>query len=242
MQVSFGSGSLFAIPTGANPTPVQFGVLQDVAFDYNFALKELRGQWQFPVALARGSGKITWKAKFAKLNGAALNSLFFNGSNATGLELAAIAESGTVAAAAITVVNAANFQTDMGVVNGNTGVQYVRVASGPVAGVSYTVTGGGVYGFNATDNGVPMLISYSYTAAAGGNKTTVTNQLMGNQTTFSMIFNEKFNGNTWQLRFPMAVMNKLGMATKLEDFTLAEADGECYADAGGNVVYQSMVE
>lgn len=242
MQVSFGSGSLFAIPSGANPTPVQFGVLQDVAFDFNFSLKELRGQWQFPVALARGAGKITWKAKFAKLNGAALNNLFFNGTNATGLELAAIAEAGTVPTTPfqITVANSAFFQSDLGVVNGTTGVQLTRVASAPATG-QYSVAAG-VYTFAAADVATPMLLSYSYTAAAGGNKTTVTNQLMGNQTTFSMLFNEKFNGNTWQLRFPAAVMNKLSAATKLEDFTIAEADGECYADNAGNVVYQSLVE
>lgn len=240
MQVSFGSGSVFGIPSGANPTPVQFGVLQDIAFDFNFSIKELRGQFQFPVALARGAGKATWKAKAAKLNAAAVNSLFFNGTASTGLELTAISEVGTIAAAAVTVANSATFQSDLGCVNSVTGVQYTRVASAPAVG-QYTVAAG-VYGFNATENGTVMLFNYSYTAAAGGTKIQVVNQLMGNQTTFQMIFNEKFNSQTVQFRFPSAVANKWTFGTKLEDFTIPEWDGELSADNAGNIGYMSFVE
>lgn len=240
MQVSFGSGSVFAVPSGANPTPVQFGVLQDIAMDFSFSLKELRGQFQFPVALARGSGKATWKAKAAKLNAAAINSLFFNGTASTGLELTAINEVGTVAAAAVTVANSAFFQTDLGVVNSVTGVQYTRVASAPAVG-QYTVAAG-VYGFNATENATVMLFNYSYTAAAGGTKIQVVNQLMGNQTTFQMVFNEKFNNQTVQFRFPAAVASKWTFGTKLEDFTIPEWDGEFTCDNAGNLCYLSTVE
>jgi hypothetical protein len=240
MQVSFGSGSVYGIPSGANPTPIQFGVLQDISMDFNFSLKELRGQFQFPVALARGAGKATWKAKAARLQAAAVNSLFFNGTAATGLELTAINELGTIAAGTFTVANSAFFQSDLGVVNSVTGVQYTRVASGPTAG-QYSVTAG-VYTFNVSENGTVMLASYSYTAAAGGTKIQVVNQLMGNQTTFQMIFNEKFNGQTVQFRFPSAVANKWTFGTKLEDFTIPEWDGELSADNAGNIGYFSFVE
>jgi hypothetical protein len=240
MQVSFGSGSVFGIPSGANPTPVQFGVLQDIAFDFNFSIKELRGQFQFPVALARGAGKATWKAKAAKLNAAAVNSLFFNGTASTGLELTAISEVGTIAAGAVTVANSAAFQSDLGCVNSVTGVQYTRVASAPAVG-QYTVAAG-VYGFNTAENGTVMLFNYSYTAAAGGTKIQVVNQLMGNQTTFQMVFNEKFNSQTVQFRFPSAVANKWTFGTKLEDFTIPEWDGELSADNAGNIGYMSFVE
>lgn len=240
MQVSFGSGSAYAIPSGANPTPVQFGVLQDIAFDFNFSLKELRGQFQFPVALARGAGKATWKAKAARLNAAAINSLFFNGTASTGLELTAINELGTIAVGTFTVANSAYFQSDLGVVNSVTGVQYTRVASAPAAG-QYTVTAG-VYTFNVSENATVMLASYSYTAAAGGTKIQIINQLMGNQTTFQMVFNEKFNSQTVQFRFPAAVANKWTFGTKLEDFTIPEWDGELAADAAGNIGYMTFVE
>lgn len=240
-QYSFGSGSLFGIPAGATPTPIQFGVLQDVTLDFSYAMKELRGQFQYPVAVARGAGKATWKAKYAKLNGVALNNIFFNGTSASTLiEQAAIAELGTVAGTTITVANSATWASDLGVVSGTTGNQYVRVASAPVAGTSYSCAAG-VYTFAAGDVGMQFLISYTYTVSTG-NKTTVTNQLMGNQPTFAMVFNEQFNGKTVQIRCPQAVMGKLGFATKLEDFTVPEADGEIFADSAGNVAIISMSE
>lgn len=126
-------------------------------------------------------------------------------------------------------------------VNSVTGVQYTRVASAPAVG-QYTVTVGGVYGFNATENGTIMLFNYSYTAAAGGTKIQVVNQLMGNQTTFQMVFNEKFNNQTVQFRFPAAVASKWTFGTKLEDFTIPEWDGEFTCDNAGNLCYLSTVE
>ena len=228
-QYGFGSGSLFGIPSIANPTPVQFGGLQDVSVDFSFSAKELRGQYQFPIAIARGSGKISWKAKAARINGAALNNLFFNGANAAGLQTSQISESGTVAGTTITVANSATWLTDLGVVNGSTGVTYQRVASGPVAGISYSVAAG-VYTFAAGDVGVAMLISYIYTTAGTGNKTTITNQLMGNQSTFQMVLGETFNSKQFTLTLNACIANKWAVASKLEDFWIPEWDGEAYAD------------
>ncbi len=68
-SVAFGSGVLIATPSGANATPVQFGALQDVSLDFSFASKQLFGQYQFPIAFARGEGKISGKAKFANIDG-----------------------------------------------------------------------------------------------------------------------------------------------------------------------------
>lgn len=235
-QYSFGSGSLWGIPVSAAPTPAQFAVLQDVSVDFNFSLKELRGQFQFPVAVARGGGKITWKAKAAKINGAMLNSIFFNGTNATGLQTSQVNEAGTVAAATITVSNSATFLTDLGVTD-SSGVQYTRVASGPV-GTQYAVAAG-VYTFNATQNAQVLALSYVYSTAGTGNTTTLTNQLMGNQTTFKMILGETFavGGVNKQMVLTLnaAVANKLTIATKLEDFTIPEWDGEAFADSAGNI-------
>lgn len=245
MQYAFGSGSLFAIPAGANPTPVQFGALQDVSVDFNYSVKELRGQFQFPLMIARGAGKITWKSKAAKLYGAAMNSLFFNGTNATGLQTTVVDEAGTVTATVITVANSATWLTDLGVRNGATGTQYVRVASAPVAGVSYSVAAG-VYTFAAGDNAAQMLISYVYTTAGSGNKTTITNQLMGNQTQFQMVLGETFAvaGVNKQLTLTLnaCVANKWTLASKLEDFWIPEWDGEAFADQNNIVGYLAMSE
>ena len=49
-------------------TPVPFGALQDVSMDISSSKKELYGQRQFPLAVARGTGKIDCKAKAASFS------------------------------------------------------------------------------------------------------------------------------------------------------------------------------
>lgn len=81
MQLSFGSGAIWGERTdviGSGIGPRQFGVLQDIQIDFDWSDKELYGQLQFPVAIARGQGKITGKAKFAQILGL-LYSDFFRG-------------------------------------------------------------------------------------------------------------------------------------------------------------------
>ena len=77
---AFGSGVLLGTRTDvANATPVNFGLVQEVQLDLQFTAKELYGQYQFPVAIARGQGKATGKAKMAQISGLAFNNLFFGG-------------------------------------------------------------------------------------------------------------------------------------------------------------------
>ena len=175
-SVAFGSGILVATPATTLATPTQFGALQDVSVDFSFASKQLMGQYQFPIAFARGEGKITGKAKFANINSDAFNTLFFNSSNVTGQKLWAYNEAGAVATTAYTAVNGATYDADLGVVYAATGKKFTKVASAPAVG-QYTVTALGVYGFNATDNGSAILVSYSYTQTTSGVKTTIANNL-----------------------------------------------------------------
>ena len=100
----FGSGTLFATPVttignaAANPTPTQFGSLQDVSLDISFDTKELYGMYQFPDVIARGKGKITGKAKFARVNGKQLNDLFFGQTVSAGQTLAQLDQAAAVPA------------------------------------------------------------------------------------------------------------------------------------------------
>ena len=64
-------------PARASWSRTQFGILQDVQIDWDWQTKELWGQFQFPVDIARGQGKITGKAKFARIFGAIYGDLFF---------------------------------------------------------------------------------------------------------------------------------------------------------------------
>src|SRR6516165_4501711 len=108
MQLSFGSGAIWGERTdvtGADIGPRQFGVLQDIQIDFDWTDKELYGQLQFPVAIARGQGKITGKAKFAQILGLLYSDIFFGLTPATGQFAVSQLEAATVPAATQYTVN-----------------------------------------------------------------------------------------------------------------------------------------
>lgn len=244
MQYSFGSGVLYGRSLTSNaPTPVRFGGLQGVSVDIAFTTKELYGQYQFPIALGRGTGKITGKADYAQLNAQALNDLFFGlSSPSTGEVLTAVAEAQTVTANAVTPTFAANFAADLGVVRASDGAIYSRVANAPV-GLQYTCNEtSGAYAFNASQNNVPLAISYTYNDAVLGKKINITNQLLGNSPQFLAVFTETFNGKSMTLVLNACMSSKLTIATKLEDFTIPSFDFQAFSDAAGNVGSLSLSE
>ncbi len=238
MQYSFGSGILFGRSLTSNtPTPVRFGALQGASFDFAFTTKELYGQYQFPLALGRGTGKITGKADFAQFNAQTYNDLFFGLSNpASGTKRIAVSEPQTVTANIVTAAfNGANvYGSDYGVVLASDGSLFTRVAANMV-GQQYSCNETtGVYSFNTSQNNVPVLISYSYVSAVG--KTiTITNQLLGNSPQFSAAFTETFNGKSMTVVLNACMSSKLSMVTKLEDFTIPAFDLSAFSDASGNI-------
>lgn len=243
-QYSFGSGVLFGTRTDvANSTPIRFGALQDVAIDFTFTLKELHGQYQFPLAVGRGTGKISGKAKFAQINGLTLNSLFFGQSLATGQTLTSLTEAQSVPASTpftVSVANSATFAGDLGIAYAATGLPLTKVASAPIQG-QYAVSAG-VYTFAAADAGAAVLISYTYTQASAGTTASISNQLMGSAPTFQANFFEVFNGKQVNLQLNQCVGQKLTLSTKQEDFTIPEFDFMAFADAAGNIGKISVAE
>jgi hypothetical protein len=238
-QYSFGSGSLFGRSNGnATPTPVRFGALQEVTLDFSFTTKQLYGGYQLPLAIGRGTGKITAKAKWAQFNAQAFNDLFFGNTTppTTGETKTAVAEAQTVSASnIITATNNTTFIADQGVVKASDGSIYMRVASAPT-GLQYTCNETtGVYTFNSSQNAVAVAVSYTYSDASNGKKITMTNQLLGNAPTFACVFTNTFNSQQQTITFPQCISSKLAMATKLEDFSIPEFDFEIFADASGTV-------
>lgn len=234
MLYKFGTGSLYGVPSGVtNPTPVRFGGLQDVSIDSSFDVKELYGQFQFPIAVARGQGKITGKAKFAQVSGALYNSLFFGETLASGQILAVDGEAGTPAASAITVANSATWVEDLGVMETSTGFWYSRVAAGSeVSGESYSVAAG-VYTFASGDT-TAKKIYYTYTDT-GGFTLTVTNQLQGVSPFFEANFNTTYNGKSYYYKLYRCISSKLTMASKMADWNIDEFDFSAFANDAGDV-------
>lgn len=248
MQYSFGSGVLYGRSLTNTPaTPVRFGGLQEVTIDFTFNVKELYGQYQFPIALGRGTGKITGKAKFAQFNAQAFNDLFFGNSNpATGSVVTAVAEAHTVTSNIVTATHNSTFSRDLGVVLSSDGTVYSRVTSGPV-GYEYSVNEStGVYTFNNTQENAAVLVSYNYTDASNGKLITISNNLLGSAPQFLAAFTETFTVNgvakKQTLVLNACMSSKLTFATKLEDFEIPEFDFAAFADASNSIGSLSLDE
>ena len=241
---SFGSGVLLGTRTDiANATPVNFGLVQEVTIEETATIKELHGQFQRPVAIARGTVKTTGKAKVARISGMAFATLFYGVTPTAGQLATSFAEAGTVAATTpftFAVANAATFVDDDGVLYATTGLPLTKVSSAPGAG-QYSVASG-VYTFNSADAGKAVLVNYTYTISGAGQKFTVANQLLGTTPTFQAVCYTTFQGQAVSLKLNNCTSNKLIFHTKLEDFVMPEFDFSCFADAAGNVMTWSFAE
>jgi len=148
----FGAGAVWGTPLTdaygnaiSNASPVLFGTLQEVSVDISGDNKELFGQFSFPDAVGRGKTKISGKAKFARLNGLLINSLFFGQTMTSSLLADNLDTTGTPIPAASpyfinpTAPNAGTWAHDLGVRDWN-GNPMVNVASAPATG-QYSVAG-----------------------------------------------------------------------------------------------------
>ncbi len=241
---SFGSGVLLGTRTDIpNATPVNFGLVQEVSIEETATIKELTGQFQRPVAIARGTIKTHGKAKVARISGMAFASLFYGVTPSAGQLATQFAEAGAVPATTpftFTAANAANFVDDEGVLYAASGLPLTKVSSTPSAG-QYSVASG-AYSFSSAEAGKAILVSYTYTLSGTGQKFTVSNQLLGTTPTFQAIFYTTFQGQGISLKLNNCTSSKLSFHTKLEDFVMPEFDFSCFADPAGNVMTWSYAE
>lgn len=166
----FGSGVLTGtqlnVPTS---TPINFGLVQKVSVNTSVSVKELYGQYAFPVAVGSGTRKVSCKASLARFSGQALGRLFYNQTPAAGSTISQFAEVHSVPASSpytVTVTNASHFVADQGVIYAATGLPLLNVATLTAAG-QYTFNAStGVYTFYLGDAGASVLISYTYSSTA----------------------------------------------------------------------------
>ena len=199
---SFGSGVLIGTRTDiVNATPVNFGLVQEVTIEEAASVKELYGQFQHPIAIARGTIKTTGKANVARISGLAFASLFYGVTPVVGQVATAFAEAAIVPAVApytVTPANSATFGDDAGLLYAATGLPLTKVATAPTAG-QYALAAG-IYTLSAGDAGKALLVNYTYAITAGGQKFTVTNQLTGATPTFAAQFYTTFQGQAVSLK------------------------------------------
>lgn len=247
---TFGSGTLWGVRTDiGNATPVKFGALQDVEVEFSATNKQLFGQYQYPLAVARGTAKIGGKAKFAQIDARAFGDLFFGGTLATGQVTEVNGEADTVPASSaytITVANAATFAGDLGVVYASSGLRLIRVASGPATGQYAVNTATGVYSFAAGDASAAVQISYQYTVGGSGQDFTLANPLLGVQPTFQAVLQTSWQSPSGlkkaDLTLLSCVASKLSLDFKQDDWTIPELDFDAFANAAGNLFTWSFSE
>ena len=248
---SFGSGVLIGTPLNIpNATPVNFGLVNEVTIEDTASTKELYGQYQRAIAIARGTIKTTGKAKVARISGLAFASLYFGLQPQLGQTATQFAEAATIPATApftYTPSFSTMFVQDEGVVfatclDPRVTMPLIKVAPGttPATG-QYSVTGG-VYTFAAADAGIRVLVTYTYTIVGTGQSFTVTNQLLGTTPNFSANFFTTFGGRPMSVQLNSCISNKLSYGTKLEDFVMPEFDFSVQADACGNVMTWSFAD
>jgi hypothetical protein len=247
MQLAFGAGALWGNrtdATGSGIGPDQFAILQDIQIDWDWQTKELFGQYQFPLDIARGQGKVTGKAKFARIFGAIYGDLFFGQTPASGQVTVSENEAASVPATtpySVTVGNAASFSDDLGVYyasGANAGLRFARVTT-PAAAGQYSVNlSSGIYTFAAADAAAAVSISYLY-AATAGKKLVLTNQFIGYTPTFKATF---YSIKTTQnvpaglsLVLNACTATKLSLPTKIDDYEIQEFDFSAFADATGTI-------
>jgi hypothetical protein len=197
------------------------------------------------VAIARGQGKITGKAKFAQILGLLYSDIFFGVTPATGQFAVSQLEAATVPATtpyALTAANAASYNDDLGVSFAASGERFNRVTTPSAAGQYAVNFATGVYTFSSADADAAVLISYTYNIGTSGNRLTLTNQPMGITPTFKATFYTAYNGIGTALRLNACTANKLSLPTKLDTWTVSELDFTAFADASGTIGYLSTVE
>jgi hypothetical protein len=249
---AFGPGAVWVTRTDiGNSTPVNVGFSQELSIDFSASEKQLTGQNQYPIDVARGVTKITGKLKAAVISGIAWNNVFFGNSFSTGGFQVALNEAHSIPAVStytVTVTNATTFDTsgiaggDLGVVyasGANAGLPFVKVATVSAAG-QYTVnTATGVYTFGVADEGAAVLISYRYTTTAG-QTLNVTNQLLGYTPIFQLDYYTIRNNAPFLVRLFQCTTSKLSIAAKLEDFLMPEFDFGGFANSAGVAIQLSF--
>jgi len=240
-NIQFGTGVVFVNPltssgnTPTNPTPFKVGILQECQIDFKGDLKKLFGQYQFPVATARGKVDVSIKGKLAVFDISFLNQIFFAQTQSTGYAVIVDGESQTVSANAATVSHTPLI-ADWGVQYASTGQQFIHVNSAPAQGqYSGPNLTTGVYTFNSSDNGTSVKISYTYNQNTSGATIALAGQLMGYAPEVAMFFYNKFRNKYLAVQFNDVTIGSISIPSKLEDFWISDFEGSPNLDASGNL-------
>jgi hypothetical protein len=237
---AFGPGILIVKNLSlAVPAPVNIGYAQELTLDLSATPKELFGQNQFPLAIARGTIKATGKIKAAVLSGLAWNACFFGQSFTPGGFAWTVGEQHTLSSTSQQVNNHTNFESDLGVTYQASGLPLQAITPGSETTGFYSVSAGtGTYTVGASDSGASLIFTYTQNVATG-QSLKISNQLLGQTPAFQLDYYTNYNQPTakpFAVRLFQCVSNKITLATKLEDFVMPEFDFGFFVNPAGNPI------
>lgn len=241
----FGSGVLYGVPNAGNlvatPTPMQFGLLQEVSVNFKADLKKLFTTSQFPAFVARGKVEVSAKGKMASLDPLFFSQLYFGLPTAAGVQRPVYNEAGGSYVSDV-LTPAHTPVTDLGVIiTGGTGLQIgtqmTSVSAAPTVSGTYQFTAG-TYKFLAADvtAGLTVALNYTWNDSTHGTTLAVSNQLMGYAPQFTSVLYNNFRNSMLALQLNACILGSVSIPTKQEDFWVADFDMEAFADLSGNVL------
>lgn len=235
-QYGFGTGQIFSTPVGGG-APLRIGALQDVTLEISGDIKQLHGQYQFALDVARGKQKIEGKIGTANIDVAAFNSLYFGKTVSAGQKKQVVNEAGAVPASStytVTAANGATFFCDLGVYLVSTGAQLKQVSGSPATG-EYSVSAVGVYTFNSAQASAAVLLNYIYTDASTGGTLDISNELMGSAPMFQLLMSQQHKGKQFTVCLYSVISDKLSLPLKQDDHTVGEIGYMAQANDAGNI-------
>lgn len=235
----FAMGMVYAVPQGANPTPIPFALIKSADVEVNQSKIPVRGAYKGPVDVGDGDLDVKVKIDFMEVRASLIAAVSTGATTVTGSKLLSPGESFTVPTTPfqVTVAQGATFSENAGVWDVTAGKWLDVVPSAPATG-QYSFSGAGLYTFAAADVAHAVVIYYVYTSASVGKTVTFLNQIQGPSTYFLVrVYNIYTTGGVvkplgWEL--PQVHFSKLSMAMKVGDWTATNVEGIASADVGQN--------
>jgi len=237
---AFGPGIVLVTRTDlATPAAFNIGYAQEFQLNVAATNKQLFGQNSYPLAVGRGTVKLTGKIKAAQISGLALNAAFFGSSFTAGRDTYYFNEAHTVASTTQVVTNTTGGIVDLGLTYVSSGIPLQRVASGSEAAGKYSVNQStGTYTFAVADE-VAINFNYSnFSSGSSGQQMNLINTPIGSAPTFQLDYWTSLNqpgAKPFAVRAFSCVGSKIALASKLEDFIMPELDFDVFANAAGQV-------
>jgi len=202
-----------------------FGMLKKGTVEISLSQKFASGQYQMDMFSANTGLEVKGSFEFEELDMAMLKTLGLSQYGAAGTSLIAVVDDVKTIAVSVALTGSTDV---LQVVNTTTGKFMVKVASAPVAGVSYTYSAASL-GFAAGDSGT-VRVTYLKAASTEQNSLTLTNALVQQSVYFGVDCLGMFDGKSVVAQFGRCVAPKLPLFGSGDDFDKRKVEVKMLAD------------